>query len=47
MTSDTRAARIRVLSGIAVAKFSKLRRAVDCILAALAFLALAAISAPL
>ncbi|WP_449488127.1 Pycsar system effector family protein [Streptomyces purpurascens] len=47
MTSDTRAARIRVLSGIAVAKFSKLRRAVDCILAALAFLALAALSAPL
>ncbi|MGX5207196.1 Pycsar system effector family protein [Streptomyces violaceus] len=47
MTSDTHAARTRVLSGIAVAKFSKLRRAVDCILAALAFLALAAISAPL
>ncbi|KAB2977470.1 integral membrane plasmid transfer protein [Streptomyces sp. SS1-1] len=47
MTSDTRAARIRVLSGIAVAKFTQLRRAVDCTLAALAFLALAAISAPL
>lgn len=47
MTSDTRAARIRVLSGIAVAKFTQLRRAVDCTLAALAFLALAAISIPL
>ncbi|WP_086739684.1 Pycsar system effector family protein [Streptomyces glaucescens] len=47
MTSDTRAARIRVLSGIAVAKFRQLRRAVDCVLGALGFLALAAISAPL
>ncbi|GAB2896927.1 DUF5706 domain-containing protein [Streptomyces deserti] len=47
MTGDTRAARIRVLSGIAVAKFRQLRRAVDCTLVALAFLALAAISAPL
>jgi hypothetical protein len=47
MTSDTRTARIRVLSGIAVAKFTQLRRAVDCTLAALAFLALAAISIPL
>ncbi|MEU1853761.1 Pycsar system effector family protein [Streptomyces sp. NPDC019990] len=47
MTSDTRAARIRVLSGIAVTKFTQLRRAVDCTFAALAFLALAAISAPL
>ncbi|MGW1616848.1 Pycsar system effector family protein [Streptomyces sp. NPDC002285] len=47
MTSDTRTDRIRVLSGIAVAKFTQLRRAVDCTLAALAFLALAAISAPL
>ncbi|GGU44013.1 Pycsar system effector family protein [Streptomyces coeruleorubidus] len=46
-TSDTRAARIRVLSGIAVAKFTQLRRAVDCTLAALALLALAAISIPL
>ncbi|MEU2271965.1 Pycsar system effector family protein [Streptomyces olindensis] len=47
MTSDTRAARIRVLSCIAVAKFTQLRRAVDCTLAALAFLALATISIPL
>ncbi|MFF9490254.1 Pycsar system effector family protein [Streptomyces sp. NPDC014676] len=47
MTSDTRAARIRILSGIAAAKFTKLRRAVDCTLAALALLALAAISTPL
>ena len=44
MTSDTRTARIRILSGIAVAKFTRLRRAVDCILTALAFLALAALS---
>ncbi|MFI2511314.1 Pycsar system effector family protein [Streptomyces sp. NPDC018972] len=44
MTSDTRTARIRILSGIAAAKFTKLRRAVDYTLAALA---LAAISTPL
>ncbi|MER6466421.1 Pycsar system effector family protein [Streptomyces sp. NPDC001228] len=42
MTGDTRAARIRVLSRIAVAKFTRLRRAVDLILLALALLALAA-----
>ncbi|MDQ0710689.1 hypothetical protein QFZ55_000141 [Streptomyces luteogriseus] len=45
MTSDTRTARIRVLSGIAVGKFSKLRRAIDCTLAALALLAVAALAA--
>jgi hypothetical protein len=45
MDGDTRADRIRVLSTIAVAKFSQLRRAVDCTLAALALLALAAASA--
>ncbi|MFJ5646330.1 Pycsar system effector family protein [Streptomyces sp. NPDC093223] len=42
MTGDTRAARIRVLSRIAVRKFVVLRRAVDLILLALALLALAA-----
>ncbi|MFB7598369.1 Pycsar system effector family protein [Streptomyces sp. NPDC056160] len=47
MTGDTRAARIRVLSRIALAKFARLRRAVDCTLAALALLALAALAAPL
>lgn len=47
MHGDTRAARIRIMSGIALAKFSRLRRAVDCILTALALLALAAISAAL
>ncbi|MER6342281.1 Pycsar system effector family protein [Streptomyces tendae] len=47
MHGDTRAARIRILSHIALAKFSRLRRAVDCILTALALLALAAISAAL
>ncbi|MGY0071718.1 Pycsar system effector family protein (plasmid) [Streptomyces sp. QTS137] len=45
MDGDTRAARIRVLFNIAVVKFTQLRRAVDCTLAALAVLALAAISA--
>jgi hypothetical protein len=45
MNGDTRADRIRVLSTIAVAKFTQLRRAVDCTLGALALLALAAISA--
>ncbi|MEU5757032.1 hypothetical protein [Streptomyces sp. NPDC047829] len=44
MDSDTRATRIRVLSAIAVAKFTMLRRAIDCTLAALALLVLAAIS---
>ncbi|WP_329028223.1 Pycsar system effector family protein [Streptomyces sp. NBC_00690] len=47
MTGDTRAARIRVLSAIAVRKYGRLRRAVDLILAALALLALAAICAAL
>ncbi|MFJ4276104.1 Pycsar system effector family protein [Streptomyces coelicoflavus] len=42
MDSDTRAARVRVLSGIAVAKFCGLRLAIDCTLTALALLALAA-----
>ncbi|MGW0143636.1 Pycsar system effector family protein [Streptomyces calvus] len=45
MDGDTRAARIRVLSTIAVVKFTRLRRAVDCILTALTLLALAALSA--
>ncbi|WP_405877981.1 Pycsar system effector family protein [Streptomyces sp. NBC_00005] len=45
MQGDTRAARIRVLSGLAVGKFSQLRRAVDMSLAALALLLLAALSA--
>ncbi|MGW2465007.1 Pycsar system effector family protein [Streptomyces sp. NPDC001761] len=42
MDGDTRAARVRVLSVLAVAKFTQLRRAVDLSLAALALLALAA-----
>ncbi|SEF19009.1 Pycsar system effector family protein [Streptomyces sp. Ag109_O5-10] len=42
MTGDTRAARIRVMSRIAVRKFVVLRRAVDLILLALFLLALAA-----
>ncbi|MEU1128360.1 Pycsar system effector family protein [Streptomyces sp. NPDC005900] len=41
MDGDTRAARIRVLSALAVRKFTYLRRAVDLSLAALALLALA------
>lgn len=45
MNGDTRAARIRILSRIALAMFARLRRAVDCTLAALAFLALAAAGA--
>ncbi|MEV5644101.1 Pycsar system effector family protein [Streptomyces flaveolus] len=45
MNGDTRAARIRILSRIALSKFARLRRAVDCTLAALAFLALAAAGA--
>ncbi|MFE7213602.1 Pycsar system effector family protein [Streptomyces sp. NPDC057611] len=47
MTGDTRAARVRVRSVIALGKFRRLRRAVDCILAALTFLALAAVAAVL
>ncbi|MCX4665035.1 Pycsar system effector family protein [Streptomyces uncialis] len=47
MTGDTRAARVRVLSVIAVRKFSRLRSAVDLLLTALALLALAAIGAAL
>ncbi|MEU4878314.1 Pycsar system effector family protein [Streptomyces sp. NPDC021608] len=42
MGTDTRTARIRVLSQIVLTKFLRLRRAVDCTLAALALLALAA-----
>lgn len=42
MTGDTRPARVRVLSRIAVRKFTVMRRAVDTILAALILLALAA-----
>jgi hypothetical protein len=42
MHGDTRAARVRILSRTAVAKFARLRRAVDCMLTALALLALAA-----
>ncbi|MFJ1601539.1 Pycsar system effector family protein [Streptomyces sp. NPDC088261] len=42
MEGDTRAARIRVLSTLAVRKFLHLRRAVDLSLTALALLALAA-----
>ncbi|MFI6530250.1 Pycsar system effector family protein [Streptomyces uncialis] len=45
MTGDTRAARVRVLSVIAVRKFSRLRSAVDLLLTALALLALAALCA--
>ncbi|MCX5097709.1 DUF5706 domain-containing protein [Streptomyces sp. NBC_00365] len=44
MDGDTRAARIRVLSNLAIRKFIHLRRAVDLSLAALALLALAAAS---
>ncbi|MER7496402.1 Pycsar system effector family protein [Streptomyces pharetrae] len=47
MHGDTRAARVRILSRIAVAKFTRLRRAVDCMLTALALLALAAAGAVL
>lgn len=45
MTGDTRPARIHVLSRIALRKYRTLRRAVDCILAALALLAMAALGA--
>lgn len=44
MSGDTRAVRIRVLSGLAVRTFALLQRAVDTILAALALLLLAALS---
>lgn len=43
MDGDTRAARLRVLSVLAVRKFTHLRRAVDLSLAALVLLALAAV----
>ncbi|MEV4975360.1 Pycsar system effector family protein [Streptomyces scopuliridis] len=42
MHGDTRAARVRVLSTIALRKFTQLRHAVDSILTALALLAIAA-----
>ncbi|MGW7386875.1 Pycsar system effector family protein [Streptomyces sp. NPDC054794] len=45
MTGDTRPARIRVLSGIAVHKYVLLRRAVDLSLMALVLLAAAGITA--
>lgn len=45
LCGDARAARIRVLSQIAVGKFTQLRRAVDMSLAALALLLVAALSA--
>lgn len=45
MHGDTHAARIRILSRIALAKFARLRRAIDCTLTALALLDLAAIGA--
>ncbi|MER7048945.1 Pycsar system effector family protein [Streptomyces jumonjinensis] len=44
MQTDTRPASIRVLSVIALAKFTRLRRAIDLSLTALALLALAAAS---
>ncbi|GHE56360.1 integral membrane plasmid transfer protein [Streptomyces longispororuber] len=44
MQGDPRAARIRILSVLAVRKFQYLRRAVDCSLTALALLTLAAAS---
>ncbi|MGW0607793.1 Pycsar system effector family protein [Streptomyces sp. NPDC002640] len=47
LREDTRATRIRALSGLAVAKYVRLRRAVDCILTALALLAAAAVAAVL
>ncbi|MFC9282794.1 Pycsar system effector family protein [Streptomyces collinus] len=43
LTTDTRPARIRALSTIALRKYRMLRRAVDCTLTALAFLAVAAL----
>ncbi|MFE9445661.1 hypothetical protein ACFYO2_43570 [Streptomyces sp. NPDC006602] len=47
MDGDIRPARIRVLSTIAVAKFTRLRHAVHLSLAALALLALVAVGAAL
>ncbi|TXS35579.1 Pycsar system effector family protein [Streptomyces sp. t39] len=47
LSTDTRAARIRVLSRIALRKYTLLRRAVDLTLTALALLALAAAGAAL
>ncbi|MEU5445783.1 Pycsar system effector family protein [Streptomyces griseofuscus] len=43
MVQDTRAARVRTLSVLALAKYRQLRHAVDCTLAALAVLAVAAL----
>ncbi|MER5973297.1 Pycsar system effector family protein [Streptomyces sp. NPDC002055] len=45
MRADTRAARVKALSTIAVAKFERLARAVDTILASLALLLVAAVLA--
>ncbi|MEU7553115.1 Pycsar system effector family protein [Streptomyces sp. NPDC044571] len=45
MDTDTRAARIKILATIAVAKYQRLARAVDTILAALALLLVAAVLA--
>jgi hypothetical protein len=45
MDGDTRPARIRVLSAIAVSKFTRLRHAVHLSLAALALLLVAALAA--
>ncbi|UKL07468.1 Pycsar system effector family protein [Streptomyces sp. NBU3104] len=45
MSTDTRPARIKVLSAIAVAKYRRLTRAVDTVLVSLALLLLAAVLA--
>jgi hypothetical protein len=45
LREDTRATRVRALSALAVAKYQRLRQAVDCILAALALLLVAAVLA--
>ncbi|WP_319643976.1 Pycsar system effector family protein [Streptomyces sp. WA1-19] len=45
MSTDTRPARIMVLSAIAVAKYRRLTRAVDAVLVSLALLLLAAVLA--
>ncbi|MFJ6628922.1 hypothetical protein ACIQMS_26810 [Streptomyces albidoflavus] len=45
MSTDTRPARIKVLSAIAVAKYRRLTRAVDAVLVSLALLLLAAVLA--
>jgi hypothetical protein len=47
MDGDNRASRVRVLSGLAVRKFTHLRHAVDLSLAAVALLALAAVGVAL